>query len=95
MLNYAHALAPAAPQVFSWDTSKNAPDVNEDDGRSYIRAVSEVVVDESETCGARPKENKGEARMDIENSEMAYLGFYDGESYGLTWKVGQGLYWLS
>ena len=25
--------------------------------------------------------------MDIEDSEMAYLGFYDGESYGLVWKV--------
>lgn len=29
----------------------------------------------------------GEARMDIINSEMAYLGFHDSESYGLTWKV--------
>ena len=33
----------------------------------------------------------GEARMDIEDSEMAYLGFYDGESYGLTWKVGSDI----
>lgn len=30
----------------------------------------------------------GEARMDIINSEIAYLGFHDSESYGLTWKVG-------
>ena len=25
--------------------------------------------------------------MDIEDSEMGYLGFHGGESYGLTWKV--------
>ena len=79
-----------APQVFSWDTSINAVDENEDDGRSFIRAVSEIIVDDSETCSSRPKETRGEARMDIEDSEMAYLGFHDGESYGLTWKVGEG-----
>ena len=81
------ALAPDAPQVFSWDTSINAVDENEDDGRSYIRAISESIVDDSEACEFRPKNNMGEARMDIEKSEMAYLGFHDSESYGLTWKV--------
>ncbi|CAN0437871.1 unnamed protein product [Scytosiphon promiscuus] len=25
--------------------------------------------------------------MDIESSEMGYLGYWDSESYGLTWKV--------
>lgn len=29
----------------------------------------------------------GEARMDIIESEIAYLGFHDSESYGLVWKV--------
>lgn len=29
----------------------------------------------------------GEARMDVIDSEIAYLGFHDSESYGLTWKV--------
>ena len=29
----------------------------------------------------------GEARMDIEDSEMAYLGYFGSESYGLTWKA--------
>ena len=28
-----------------------------------------------------------EARMDIEDSEMGYLGYHGSESYGLTWKV--------
>ena len=80
----------ATPKVFSWDTDNNDVDEDEDDGRSYISAVSEVIVDENESCSERPKTNMGEARMDIENSEMAYLGFHDGESYGLTWKVGRG-----
>ena len=29
----------------------------------------------------------GEARLDIEDSEVAYLGYYHAESYGLSWKV--------
>ena len=82
-----HRGSPSAPQVFAWDTDKNAVDEDEDDGRSYISAVSEIVTDESETCSTRAKTTMGEARMDIEDSEMAYLGFHDSESYGLTWKV--------
>jgi len=74
--------------VFSWDTSTNAPDENQDDGRSYISAVSEVITDDSQTCRGRAKKNMGEARMDIEGSEMGYLGYQGSEAYGLTWKVG-------
>ncbi|CAN0077542.1 unnamed protein product, partial [Laminaria digitata] len=73
--------------VFAWDTSKNAPDRDEDDGRSYISAVSQMITDGSETCDGSASSDFGEARMDIEDSEMGYLGFHDGESYGLTWKV--------
>lgn len=29
----------------------------------------------------------GEARMDVIDSEIAYLGYYESESYGLVWKV--------
>lgn len=29
----------------------------------------------------------GIARMDIIDSEMAYLGYHESESYGLVWKV--------
>ncbi|CAN0426203.1 unnamed protein product, partial [Ectocarpus sp. 12 AP-2014] len=74
-------------KVFSWDTSTNSPDEDETDGRSYISAVSEIVTDEDETCEGNAKNTMGEARMDIESSEIGYLGFQDSESYGLTWKV--------
>ena len=73
--------------MFSWDTSTNAPDEDETDGRSYISTVSEVITDASQTCLGRAKKEMGEARMDIEDSEMGYLGYHDSESYGLTWKV--------
>ena len=73
--------------MISWDNSTNSPDVNLTDGRSYISAVSELIVNASETCDGRAKSDMGEARMDIEDSEMGYLGFLDSESYGLTWKV--------
>ena len=83
-------LTPATtPQVFAWDTSTNAPDKDGGDGRSYISAISEVITDRNQTCRGTAKNDMGEARMDIEDSEMAYLGYHNGESYGLTWKVMQ------
>ena len=77
-------------KVFGWDTSKNTYDKKDSDGRSYISAISEVVRDSGEKCEGRAKNNMGEARMDIEDSEMAYLGYHKAESYGLSWKVGGG-----
>ncbi|CAN0159350.1 unnamed protein product [Scytosiphon promiscuus] len=74
-------------KVFSWDTTTNSPDVDETNGRSYISAISEIVTDAEETCAGMAKNTMGEARMDIESSEMGYLGYWDSESYGLTWKV--------
>ena len=50
--------------------------------------MSEVITDDSQTCRGRAKRNMGEARMDIEGSEMGYLGYQGSEAYGLTWKVG-------
>ena len=76
--------------MFGWDTSDNGPRAPDEDGRSFISAISEIITDSSETCDGNAKSNMGEARMDIEDSEIAYLGFQDGESYGLTWKVGRG-----
>ena len=73
--------------MFAWDTYNNKVKDDEDDGRSYISAVSEVITDESEDCDGRASTEMGEARMDIEDSEMAYLGYHATESYGLTWKV--------
>lgn len=81
----AAAAAAAAGQVFSWDTSKNGPRTDDSKGRSYISAISEVTTGES--CSGKAKNNMGEARMDIEDSEMAYLGYHGAEAYGLTWKV--------
>lgn len=43
-------------------------------------------------CEGEPKNDMGECRMDIINSEMGYLGWFESESYGLTWKVS-GLPW--
>lgn len=74
-------------QVTSWDEDTNSPDMAYGSGRSYISAVSEVITDTSETCAGHAKNNMGEARMDIEMSEIAYLGYAASESYGLTWKV--------
>ena len=39
-------------------------------GRSYISAISEIVMDESETCDGRAKTTMGESRMDIIDSEI-------------------------
>lgn len=74
-------------QVFAWDEAANDYDTDESDGRSYISVVSEVITDSSQKCDGRAKKTMGEARMDIVNSEIGYLGYYASEAYGLTWKV--------
>lgn len=76
--------------MFSWDEDANTYDRNYRDGRSYISAVSEIITDESETCIGTAQKTMGEARMDIISSEIGYLGYYESESYGLTWKVCVG-----
>jgi parallel beta-helix repeat protein len=63
-------------RVLSWDPATAGPDLTTDNGRSYINA-------ESFLDGSTPRES----RMDILDSEISYLGFYDAESYGLVWKV--------
>ena len=74
--------------MFPWDTSTNIPDDDQNDGPSYISAVPEVVTDDSRTCRGRANKNMKEANMDIEDSEMGYLGYQGSEAYNLTWKVG-------
>lgn len=74
-------------KVTSWDSSKGDVDTEWGDGRSYISAISEVVLDASETCQGSAKNNMGEARMDVENCEIAYLGYEESESWGLSWKL--------
>ena len=73
--------------MFSWDEAAKTYDKDIDDGRSYISVISEIITDESETCEGNAKNTMGEARMDIIDSEIGYLGYYASESYGLTWKV--------
>ena len=41
----------------------NDYDVNESDGRSYISAVSEIVLDPEELCEGHAKNTMGEARI--------------------------------
>lgn len=69
-------------QVFAWDQGKGSYDTDYSDGRSYISAISEEKI-----SGSCANSDMGEARMDIENSEMGYLGYYAAEAYGLVWKV--------
>lgn len=82
-------------QVTSWDDEAHggAGDVDRDPGvggatpggkaagigRAFVRAIS--------TPG--PGEARSESRMDIIGSEMAYLGYYAAESYGVAYK-GRG-----
>lgn len=63
-------------KITSWDEQNNGPDLDYEDGRSYITA-------------------KNSWRMDILDSELAYLGFTGGDkrggafggSYGVSWKI--------
>ncbi|CAM9510688.1 unnamed protein product, partial [Hapterophycus canaliculatus] len=49
--------------------------------------ISEIITDPDETCVGNAKNTRGECRMDIVRTEVAYLGYYGSEAYGLTWKV--------
>ncbi|CAB1099946.1 MEP1 [Ectocarpus sp. CCAP 1310/34] len=71
--------------VTSWDTPNKQPQETYEGGRSFLNCVSEKLT--GETCDGMAKNDMGECRMDIINSEMGYMGFFDSESYGLTWKV--------
>ncbi|CAM9830342.1 unnamed protein product, partial [Hapterophycus canaliculatus] len=71
--------------VTSWDVTAKKPQEEYKDGRSFLNCVSEKLT--GETCVGMAKNEMGECRMDIINSEMGYMGWFDSESYGLTWKV--------
>ncbi|CAM9981298.1 unnamed protein product [Ectocarpus sp. 13 AM-2016] len=43
-----------------------------------------------EVCEGQAQNEMGECRMDIIKSEISYLGYFDSESYGLTWEVRSG-----
>lgn len=65
-------------RVTSWDPGANGPDTDYDNGRAYVRVRSKLASD-----GTTPLES----RMDINNSEISYLGYNGAEAYGLVWKV--------
>eukprot|EP00903_Cladosiphon_okamuranus_P006682 g6522.t1 len=71
--------------VTSWDTPNKKPQEVYEGGRSFLNCVSEKLT--GETCDGRAKNEMGECRMDLINSEIGYLGWFDSESYGITWKV--------
>jgi len=74
-------------KVTSWNESAGSPDTEISTyKRAFINARSSLASD-----GVTPRES----RMNIVNSEIGYLGFNGGESYGLSWKVigsSPGLY---
>lgn len=74
-------------RIFSWDSTSKSYDEDIEDGRSYISCLSEVLTDLEETCEGRAKNDMGEGRMDISNSEISYLGYDGSESWGLSFKV--------
>jgi poly(beta-D-mannuronate) C5 epimerase len=66
-------------KVISWDNAVSGPDLETDTfRRSYIRARSTLDPD-----GVTAHES----RMDVVNSEIAYLGSHNTEAYGVSWKV--------
>jgi parallel beta-helix repeat protein len=67
-------------KITSWNTDTGGPDTNHlAFGRAYLRVRSSL-----STNGVTPLES----RMDIRNSEIAYLGYNASDAYGLVWKVG-------
>lgn len=72
------ALDIRATHVTSWDRTTGAPDRNVDDGRAFIRVRSRLHADGQTAL---------ESRMDVIDSQIAYLGYAASESYGLVWKV--------
>eukprot|EP00903_Cladosiphon_okamuranus_P011526 g10853.t1 len=72
-------------KVTSWDTFLGKEQEKHEGGRSFINCVSEKLGPEK--CSGIAKKDMGECRMDIVNSVMGNMGYFDSESYGLTWKV--------
>ena len=71
--------------VTSWDTPNKTPQETHEGGRSFLNCVSEHAP--KTNCTGQAQSERGECRMDLINSEFGYMGFFDSESYGITWKV--------
>jgi parallel beta-helix repeat protein len=73
------ALDIRSTKVTSWDDAANGPDTEVSTfGRAFVRVRSFLADDQMTPY---------ESRMDILDSDLGYLGYYDAESYGLVWKV--------
>ncbi len=69
----------AATRITSWDEAAGAPDLAPDRfGRAFIHVRSRAGDD-----GVTPRES----RMDIRNSDLAYLGYDGPEAQGVVWKA--------
>jgi poly(beta-D-mannuronate) C5 epimerase len=68
----------AATKIISWDSAVGEPDRQTSDGRAFIRVRSKLGPDGVSAL---------ESRMDVIDSEIAYLGYNASEAYGLAWKV--------
>ncbi|CAM9504384.1 unnamed protein product, partial [Ascophyllum nodosum] len=72
-------------KVTSWDTDSGEEQTTYSGGRSFINCISEELA--GDDCDGAAKNDMGECRMDIIDSVMGNMGFFDSESYGLSWKV--------
>ncbi|CAM9604816.1 unnamed protein product [Ectocarpus sp. 12 AP-2014] len=73
--------------VTSWDTDKGEERTKYEGGRSFINCVTQFDDSDIWSCSGRSNKERGECRMDIIDSTMGNMGWFDAESYGLTWKV--------
>eukprot|EP00752_Nemacystus_decipiens_P008459 g7561.t1 len=73
--------------VTSWDTEAGGERTKYEGGRSFINCVTQFDDSDKWSCDGRSNKERGECRMDIIDSTMGNLGYFDAESYGLTWKV--------
>jgi parallel beta-helix repeat protein len=78
-------------KVTSWDATTGAVDTAYGTaGRAYVTVRTVVapgrVTSPSAPCGAGGRDAY-EARMDVLDSEMSYLGYNMNEAWGVTWKV--------
>ncbi|MBX6313864.1 MAG: right-handed parallel beta-helix repeat-containing protein, partial [Isosphaeraceae bacterium] len=64
--------------ITSWDEAANGPDIDPNAPRAYIAARS-YLDDDGVTAY--------ESRMDIDASDIGYLGYHLEEAYGLSWKA--------
>lgn len=74
-------------ELSSWDEDEGGYQTNYSAPRSYVTAISETLEDPAEDCLGHAKNDVGEARMDIINSEVHHLGYHGTEAYGITYKV--------